>query len=213
MASVGTARPASATRRPRRLAAVGLLVVLAGCVRAGTLRTASIGEPVAAKVAPSKPTAEAPPSPDTIDSCPPTQGQMVLEDVNRIRADAGLRPLTVDLRLVAAARAQARDIAEGAPVGHVGLDGSLPEHRVRRAGYEWSKVGENVAAGIPTATEVVAGWMRSEHHRANILGGGFTNIGIAFLDMRSSAYGTYWVQVFAAPLDPKAAGRPARCNP
>lgn len=138
---------------------------------------------------------------------------MVLEEVNRIRTEAGLPRLSVDLRLVAAAMVQAKDIAAGAPVGHVGRDGSLPEQRVEREGYAWSRVGENVAAGIPSAREVMADWMGSEHHRENILAGGFTNIGIAFLDKRSSAFGTYWVQVFATPLDPEQKGEPAQCNP
>ncbi|MCG6954827.1 MAG: CAP domain-containing protein [Gemmatimonadetes bacterium] len=153
------------------------------------------------------------PAPDTARACPQTPGQIVLEEVNRIRTEAGLGRLSVDLRLVAAAMTQARDIAAGAPVGHVGLDGSLPDQRVREAGYEWSRVGENVAAGVPGAKEVVADWMSSEHHRENILGGGFTQIGVAFVDVRSSAYGTYWVQVFATPLDSAAQGQPARCNP
>jgi uncharacterized protein YkwD len=195
---------------------LALLVLWAGCARAGTPPSPSTSADSAGAATPpdhSTLVAETPPSPDTTGACPQTPGQLVLEEVNRIRAEAGLPRLSVDLRLVAAAMTQARDIAAGAPVGHVGLDGSLPDQRARKEGYAWSRVGENVAAGVATAKEVVADWMSSEHHRENILGGGFKQIGVAFVDMRSSAYGTYWVQVFASPLDPKASGRPARCNP
>ena len=38
------------------------------------------------------------------------------------------------------------------------------------AGYvNWTTGGENIAAGYPTAEEVVAAWMSSPGHRANIL--------------------------------------------
>jgi uncharacterized protein YkwD len=39
-------------------------------------------------------------------------------------------------------------------------------------------VGENLALGYPTATAVVAGWMGSAGHRANILGEQYTKIGV-----------------------------------
>ena len=39
-------------------------------------------------------------------------------------------------------------------------------------------VGENLALGYPTAVAVVAGWMGSDGHRANILNTTYTQIGV-----------------------------------
>jgi uncharacterized protein YkwD len=52
---------------------------------------------------------------------------------------------------------------------------------------------ENIAMGQSSASEAVADWMRSDGHRANILGS-HTRIGVA---MARAADGTvYWCQQF-----------------
>jgi uncharacterized protein YkwD len=137
----------------------------------------------------------------------------VVELVNRERKKTGLPPLRVDQRLVSAARAHAQDMARSGITGHVGSDGSEPPQRVHRSGYQFSRVGENVAAGVPTAADVMAGWMASEHHRDNILGGAYDDIGVAFVDVPGSEYGTYWVQVFGSLLDPDGGEHLLACNP
>lgn len=66
--------------------------------------------------------------------------------------------------------------------------------RVRRAGYSWTLVGENVAAGYATSEAVVQGWMNSSGHRRNILNCRFRHIGVGYA---VSDRGTpYWTQVF-----------------
>jgi uncharacterized protein YkwD len=104
-------------------------------------------------------------------------------------------------------------MAQGGPTGHVGSDGSLPEYRVRKQGYDFLTVGENVAAGQPEAREVMERWMGSEHHRENILSGGFRDIGIAYAGVRWSRYGTYWVQVFGTLADSTDLPHRVPCNP
>lgn len=184
--------------RPARLFA--LAVALTAC--------APVGEAPPTRPAPGSagPTAKA--------TCPDTPGQRVLQLVNQRRADAGLRPLHVDLRLVKAARRHAEDVADGGPFGHVGSDGSLPADRVHRQCYVFFVVGENVAAGIPSAEAVVRDWMRSPEHRDNILGG-FVDTGTAYMRARFSRYGTYRVQVFGSLLhpDPTERGERVACNP
>jgi len=57
-----------------------------------------------------------------------------------------------------------------------------------------SGVTENIAMGQTSASEATASWMQSSGHRANMLGGGHTRIGVA---MARSANGTaYWCQQF-----------------
>ena len=63
---------------------------------------------------------------------------------------------------------------------HAGSDGSTPGERATRAGYRWSMVGENIASGVRTAQEAVAGWLASPEHCANIMTAGFRQMGVAF---------------------------------
>jgi len=73
----------------------------------------------------------------------------------------------------------------------------------------WSRWGENVAQGYPTAQAMHDGWWNSAGHRGNILGD-FTHVGLAFL----SAGGTTWgVQVFAKYGASVAAPAPAPAAP
>ena len=67
--------------------------------------------------------------------------------------------------------------------------------RAERAGYDWREIGENVATGQATAEQVVAEWLGSPHHCANIMGAEFTEMGVAFA---ASPSGVYWAQVFGA---------------
>jgi uncharacterized protein YkwD len=76
--------------------------------------------------------------------------------------------------------------------------GDTPDQRMERAGYErWRALGENVAAGQATPTEVVEGWMSSESHCANIMNPHFTEVGIGYAFLEG-AYWTYWTQDFGA---------------
>ena len=51
-------------------------------------------------------------------------------------------------------------------------------------------VGENIAAGAVTADQMMAMWMRSPGHRANILSSRFTHIGVAAATVGGRTYGT-----------------------
>jgi uncharacterized protein YkwD len=55
-------------------------------------------------------------------------------------------------------------------------------------------VAENIGMGQTSASEAVTSWMQSSGHRANILDGGHTRIGVA---LAHSPDGTaYWCQQF-----------------
>ncbi len=99
-----------------------------------------------------------------------------------------------------AALAHARDMASVGHLDHRGSDGSLPAERVTRAGYSWAAVAENVAAGPSTAEDVVNGWLASPGHCANLMNSRYSGTGVALVFERVSEKGTYWVQVFAAPM-------------
>jgi uncharacterized protein YkwD len=112
--------------------------------------------------------------------------------VNEEREEAGCDPVTVDRRLTTAAREHSQDQAEMGEMTHTGSDGSRVGDRITRTGYEWRKVGENVASGTTSAERAMQLWMNSDAHRANILNCSFAEIGVGYAD-------GYWTQDFATP--------------
>ncbi|KAI9913874.1 hypothetical protein PsorP6_005209 [Peronosclerospora sorghi] len=71
----------------------------------------------------------------------------MLSAVNKQRVSVGLRPLFMNAKLQSAAQGHSNDMARNNFMGHGGTDGSTMSQRISRAGYEWSSVRENVAAG------------------------------------------------------------------
>jgi len=121
----------------------------------------------------------------------------VVDRTNAERARHRLRTLAVDQRLAAAAQAHSADMVRRAFFAHESPDGRQVWDRAVAAGYAYRKVAENIAAGQRTAEEVVRGWMESPGHRANILDGDLTQIGVGRAD--GGSYGVYWTQVFGTP--------------
>ncbi len=115
--------------------------------------------------------------------------------VNAQRATAGLAPFTVHPVLVAEAQRFSSVQAALGTLSHRGNDGSTPGQRLRRAGYTWRALGENLAAGQQTADEVVTAWMHSPSHRAVILNPKTREIGIGrtILMDDPAGYYSYWV--------------------
>jgi len=73
--------------------------------------------------------------------------------------------------------------------------GSEFDERIEHQGYTaYRTIGENIAAGYSTADEVVAGWLESDHHCANLMNPAFTEVGMALIEKSGSEYGTYWSQ-------------------
>jgi hypothetical protein len=140
---------------------------------------------------------------------PAATAARVLELVNAARAEArdcgeGHRfsaagPLAASSTLAEAARLHSVDMAEHRTLGHPGSDGSAPADRVTREGYEWRGTGENVASGQQTPEAVVAGWLESPGHCANIMEPRFTEMGVAFALAPNQNPNIYWTQVFATP--------------
>ncbi|MBV2354071.1 CAP domain-containing protein [Streptomyces sp. J2-1] len=111
--------------------------------------------------------------------------------VNSERAKVGCPALTLNAELTEAAQEHSADMASHATMSHTGSDGSDPGARITAAGYTWSAYGENVAYGYSTPEQVMAGWMASSGHRANILNCSFREIGVGL-----SQPGDYWTQDF-----------------
>ncbi|WP_297777265.1 CAP domain-containing protein, partial [Mycobacterium sp.] len=117
--------------------------------------------------------------------------------VNSARSAHGLAGLSVSSDLSAAARAQASRMAASRTLAHTpNLGGAV---------CCWSVIGENVGEG-PSAAAIETAFMNSTEHRANILSGSYTQIGVgAVVD----SAGVMWVsEIFRRPSGAVAAPAP-----
>jgi uncharacterized protein YkwD len=61
----------------------------------------------------------------------------------------------------------------------------------------WRGIGENIASGMRTPEEAVAGWVASPGHCANLMNAGFTDMGAGFAKSSDPATGiVFWTQEF-----------------
>jgi uncharacterized protein YkwD len=134
--------------------------------------------------------------------------QTLLNLINRARATAhscgGRRyaatgPVAWDDRLEQAAQNYSDTMAQSGFFSHTGRDGSTPGSRVTAAGYGWSYVSENIAAGYATPQAVIDGWLKSAGHCANLMSSRAKHIGLGRATSSNSRYGVYWTLNLAAP--------------
>jgi len=115
--------------------------------------------------------------------------------VNQERAGQGIKPLTLDSKLVDLARSYGKETLENGLFSHVSsVDGTTPSDRADRAGISYSVFGENLAFA-PDVYVAHQGLMNSEGHRKNILSVDFARVGIGVIS--GGIYGEIFVQEFA----------------
>lgn len=145
---------------------------------------------------------------DIIDQCMSEMDINMLASVNAARATSrncgedfmpAVDKLTWDCNLQAAAIGHAVDMSDSDFFAHAGSDGSSIGTRVTRAGYPWSYVGENLAAGQRTISDVMSSWLDSPGHCRNIMSPNYTQFGFGYSTDIDSQYQRYWAQVFARP--------------
>jgi uncharacterized protein YkwD len=113
--------------------------------------------------------------------------------------------LTMDPILRCSARLQSLDMFEREFFDHVNPDGVDPFERMSDAGFSGSYLGENIAQGQRTPEDVMADWMESDGHCANIMRPEFTSIGVGFDPGAQTRGGksNFWTQNFGTPLSPR----------
>lgn len=113
--------------------------------------------------------------------------RLVLQQINVVRGSHGLARLTASSELTSAALSHSRSMVTKGYFAHESRNGTPFWKRVkgfyapRSSGWT---VGENLAmfgGTTPTAEEVVATWMASAPHRANLLSKRFAEAGVAVL--------------------------------
>ena len=131
----------------------------------------------------------------------------VVAILNAARSKAGCGPLKINSKLMAAAKTHATNMAEKDFFGHANKDGSKFSKRVKKQGYKYRMVAENIAAGQATAKQAALDWLGSAGHRKNILNCKLKETGVAVAYQandkpimgNSKPFYYYWVQVFASP--------------
>jgi uncharacterized protein YkwD len=142
-------------------------------------------------------------APDDTTTAPADDTAQVLSLLNAERAKVSCPALTEDSALTTAAQAHSVDMSTRKALTHTDASGADPFTRAQAAGVLTLR-SENVADGQATPDEVVADWMQSAKHKANILDCGVSTAGIG---VATSADGTrYWTADFgvAAPAAPAA---------
>lgn len=109
-------------------------------------------------------------------------------------------PIIWNATLAQAALGHSQDMAGKRYFSHKEPGGSDPAARATRAGYRWSRVSENIAAGQHSVTQAVADWLGSPGHCANIMNPAFTEMGAAWAVNPANENRTpYWTQMFGRP--------------
>lgn len=134
-------------------------------------------------------TTDAPTSTTIVD---PSRDASFATLLNGVRFDNGAGAVTFDSRLNAAAQRHADDMLVNDYFSHTGLNGSSVGSRVQDEGYNFARVGENIAAGYQTEASVLNGWVNSPGHQANNIDPRFEEFGLGYsVDGRD----TRWVLV------------------
>ncbi len=128
----------------------------------------------------------------------------LLTATNERRAQDNDRPLALNQQLNAAAQAKADDMAARNYWSHDSPDGKTPWAFINGAGYSYKSAGENLAYGFGDAGQVVAGWMNSPSHRANLLGDQYKDVGFGVAqvaDFQGQGPTTIVVAEYGTPAD------------
>lgn len=121
--------------------------------------------------------------------------------LTQYRQSRGLTAVALDSRLTAFAQSQANAMASANQLSH-SIGGSFSS-RVKAAGLDDSKIGENVSYGTYTDLDAMKQWKNSPEHDENLLMPGATRFGIA---IARTGERVYWAMAVAGePSRPEEA--------
>ena len=126
----------------------------------------------------------------------------MLEAVNQLRASGTtcggetmppVKPLVWNEKLEKASVAHTVYMSETDNFSHQGKNGSWPEDRIKAAGYEYDRVGENIGKGYKDIPAAITGWKESTGHCKQMMSADVTEMGAAKV-------GPYWCQKYGKPF-------------
>lgn len=145
---------------------------------------------------------------EVIDLCMNSLDISMLAAVNTARAserfcDNDYKPAVNKLRwnctIQGVAIGHSQDMASNNYFDHVSPTNGTLRDRFDRSGYNWRAIGENIAAGQRSVSEVMQGWLASYGHCINIMSPNYTEFGFGYVENNNAAYRRYWTQNFAMP--------------
>ncbi len=142
---------------------------------------------------------------------------VIVDETNSERVSLGLTQLTRNKVLDQAAQEKANDMATREYFSHISPEGNTPWYWLDITGYDYQYAGENLAVNFTDSHRIVNAWMKSPSHRANMVNGVYTEIGMATAEgMYKGKLALFVVQFFGtpqqatvAPYDPFAPIGPA----
>jgi uncharacterized protein YkwD len=141
---------------------------------------------------------------DDMTAAPAVQARAISCLVNWARAQDRRAPLTARPALRRAAALKGQKVASCGQFSHTPC-GTDVTATVRAAGYRYSTFGENLFAGSwgqVTARDVLAAWLQSPLHRANVLHPSFRDLGAAPArapGLLGDGDTVVWTATFASP--------------
>ena len=129
----------------------------------------------------------------------PEEVQEVTRLINIERTGRGLRPLSIEARLVIAAQQHSDDMATHNFFSHTGSDGRDLWQRLLDVGYSAQLAGEAIAGGQSSPADVVSGWMNSDGHRMLLLHPDVAHLGVGHAYNAGATFKHYWTADVAQP--------------
>jgi len=127
--------------------------------------------------------------------------KVLVDYANENRDIENFKHLAISPVLEKAAQLKANDMAEKGYFAHNSPEGKNPWYFFSQAGYSFAYAGENLAVNFTDSVDVSLAWMASPGHRANIMNGNFSEIGIATAEgMYQGRPTVFVVQLFGRPV-------------
>ncbi len=118
--------------------------------------------------------------PDSGDTSSELSLEGVFKYTNIERQKGGLKPLVINQSLSASAVDKLQDILQNQYFEHISPSGVGVSDLAKKEGYNYVVIGENLALGTFGSNKaLLAAWMASPGHRANIMDPRYQDIGIA----------------------------------
>ncbi len=129
---------------------------------------------------------------------PEAAAKALIEEVNRVRADAKVEPLTSHKKLAEIAGKMAQEMADQAKEGKPTQAGDDLGARLKAVRYRFQGVQMAIAVYSATPEEVVKTWLDNEGVKSGLLGE-YTEAGVGVA--RGDDGAPYWCLILAEPSD------------
>ncbi len=125
---------------------------------------------------------------------------VIVDLTNEERGTGSLGTLRRSDVLDRAAQLKAQDMAKYEYFAHYSPLGVSPWHWFDQVSYGFVHAGENLAVHFTDSSDVVEAWMDSPSHKANIMNGNYTEIGVGTAKGEYKGFPTIFVvQLFGTP--------------